>query len=52
MVLMQNNTKMPFQTAAVAWQHYVGCNDVSPATLVAMRTFRDRYVDHGPEFIP
>jgi hypothetical protein len=52
MVLMQNNTKMPFQTAAVAWQHYVGCNDVSPAALVAMRTFRDRYVDHGPEFIP
>jgi hypothetical protein len=52
MVLMQNNTKMPFQTAAVAWQHYIGCNDLSPAALEAMRKFRDRYVDHGPEFIP
>jgi hypothetical protein len=52
MVLMQNNSKMPFQTAAVAWQHYVGCNDLSPAALEAMRTFRDRFVDQGPEFVP
>jgi hypothetical protein len=52
MVLMQNNTKMPFQAAAVAWQHYVGCNDLGPAAIEAMRKFRDRYVDHGPEFIP
>jgi hypothetical protein len=52
MVLMQNNTKMPFQTAAVAWQHYIGCNDLSPRGIEAMRKFRDRYVDHGPEFIP
>jgi hypothetical protein len=52
MVLMENNTKMPFKTAAVAWRHYLGCKDASPATLEAMRTFRDRYVDQGPEFIP
>jgi hypothetical protein len=52
MVLMQNNTNMPFQTAAVAWRHYVGCKNASPATIVAMRKFRDRYVDKGPEFIP
>ena len=52
MVLMQNNSKMPFQTAAVAWRHYVGCKDAGPATLTAMRTFRDRWVDQGPEFIP
>jgi uncharacterized protein DUF3105 len=52
MVLMQNNTNMPFQAAAVAWRHYVGCKDASPATIVAMRKFRDRYVDQGPEFIP
>lgn len=51
-LLMQNNTKMPFQAAAVAWQHYVGCNDVSPASLTAMRQFRDRFVDHGPELVP
>ncbi|HEY0345947.1 MAG TPA: DUF3105 domain-containing protein [Solirubrobacteraceae bacterium] len=52
MVLMQNNTNMPFQTAAVGWQHYVGCKDASPGSIVAMRKFRDRYVDKGPEFIP
>ncbi|MDQ1686691.1 MAG: hypothetical protein QOC82_3428 [Frankiaceae bacterium] len=52
MVLMRNNTKMPFQTAAVAWQHYVGCKDASPATIKAMAAFRDRFVDKGPELIP
>jgi hypothetical protein len=52
MVLMRNNTKMPFQTAAVAWQHYVGCKDSSPAAIKAMATFRDRFVDKGPELIP
>jgi hypothetical protein len=52
MVLMQDNTKMPFLTAAVAWQHYIGCNNLSPAALAAIRKFRDRYVDRGPEFVP
>jgi hypothetical protein len=52
MVLMRNNSKMPFQAAAVAWTRYVGCNDVGPAAIAAMRKFRDRYVDKGPEFIP
>ena len=52
MVLMQNNSKMPFQTAAVAWRHYVGCKNAGPATLDAMRAVRDRWVDQGPEFIP
>lgn len=52
MLLLRNNTKMPFQTAAVAWRHYVGCKTSSPATIKAMAAFRDRYVDKGPEFIP
>jgi hypothetical protein len=52
MVLMRNNTRMPFQAAAVAWRHYIGCNNVTPAAIDAMREFRDRYVDQGPEFIP
>jgi hypothetical protein len=52
MVLMENNTKMPFKTAAVAWRHYLGCKDAGRATIEAMRSFRDRYVDQGPEFIP
>jgi hypothetical protein len=51
MVLMQNNTKMPFKTAAVAWRHYVGCTSASPAAIAAMRAFRDRFVDKGPELV-
>ncbi len=52
MLIMRNNTKMPFQTAAVAWRHYVGCKDAGPKAIAAMRAFRDRYVDKGPEFVP
>lgn len=52
MALMRNNSKMPFETAAVAWRHYVGCKDASPKSLAALRTFRDRFVDKGPELIP
>jgi hypothetical protein len=52
MVLMRNNTKMPFTTAAVAWRHYMGCKDAGPKAIAAMRLFRDKYVDKGPEFIP
>jgi hypothetical protein len=52
MVLMRNNTKMPFETAAVSWRHYVGCKDAGPASIKAMQTFRDRFVDKAPEFIP
>ncbi len=52
MVLMRNNTQMPFQAAAVAWRGYVGCNAVTPAALEAMRVFRDRWVDKAPEFVP
>lgn len=52
MLLMRNNTKMPFQAAAVGWRHYVGCNDVGPAAIKALRAFRDRYVDKGPELVP
>ena len=52
MLLMRNNTGMPFQAAAVAWRHYIGCRDASPAAIAAMRTFRDRWVDRAPEFVP
>jgi hypothetical protein len=51
MVLMQNNTRMPFKTAAVAWRHYIGCSSASPSAIAAMRTFRDRFVDKGPELV-
>jgi hypothetical protein len=51
-VLMQNNTKMPFEVAAVAWRHYVGCPKFTDKSIPAMRAFRDVYVDTAPEQIP
>jgi hypothetical protein len=51
-VLMQNNSKMPFQVAAVAWRHYMGCREFTPASIEAMRTFREELVDTAPEKIP
>ena len=51
-VLMQNNTKMPFQVAAVAWRHYMGCKTFTPKSVEALRTFRDELIDKGPETVP
>jgi hypothetical protein len=51
-VLMQNNSKMPFQVAAVAWRHYMGCNEFTPKSIEAMRTFREELIDKAPEKIP
>jgi hypothetical protein len=51
-VLMENNTDMPFEVAAVAWRHYVGCKKYSDLALPALRAFRDVYIDTAPEQIP
>jgi hypothetical protein len=52
MLLMQNTTEMPYEVAAVAWRHHVGCKQVNDRTWDALRAFRDRYVDRAPELIP
>jgi hypothetical protein len=51
-VLMRNNTKMPFQVAAVAWRHYMACREFTPESIAALRTFRDELIDKGPETVP
>ncbi|MEA2190721.1 MAG: hypothetical protein QOI73_842 [Solirubrobacteraceae bacterium] len=51
-LLMQNNSKMPFEVAAVAWRHYIGCEKFSPAAIPAMNAFRELYVDTAPEQVP
>jgi hypothetical protein len=51
-VLLENNTNMPFQVAAVAWTHVLGCETMTPEVFDAMRAFRERFVDKGPELIP
>jgi hypothetical protein len=51
-VLMRNNSKMPFQVAAVAWRHYMACREFTPKTIGALRTFRNALIDKGPETVP
>ena len=52
MVLFENNTNMPYEVAATAWTHLIGCKTVNDKTWDALRAFRDRFVDKGPELIP
>lgn len=52
MVLFQNNTNMPYEVAATAWTHIIGCKTVNAQTWDALRAFRDRFLDKGPELIP
>jgi hypothetical protein len=49
-LMFQNNTNMPYAVAATAWGHIIGCKTVkTPAMFDALRDFRVRYVDKGPE---
>ena len=52
MLLFQNNTNMPYEVAATAWTQLLGCKTVNANTWDAIRAFRDRFVDKGPEIIP
>jgi Protein of unknown function (DUF3105) len=52
MVLFQNNTNMPYEVAATAWTQLLGCKTVNANTWDAIRAFRDRFIDKGPEIIP
>jgi Protein of unknown function (DUF3105) len=52
MLLFQNNTNMPYQVAATAWTQVLGCKTVNDKTWDAIRAFRDRFTDKGPELIP
>jgi hypothetical protein len=51
-LLYENNTGMPFQVAAASWQHYLGCPKWNENVIDAIRSYREQYVDKGPEFIP
>jgi hypothetical protein len=51
-LLFQNNTNMPYQVAATAWTHLIGCKQVNDKVWDALRAFRIRYTDQAPEQIP
>jgi hypothetical protein len=61
MVLVPNETNMPFDVAATAWTidpapngtgRLLGCREYSPEVFDALRTFRDEHRDNGPENVP
>jgi Protein of unknown function (DUF3105) len=51
-LLFQNTTNMPYAVAATAWTQLLGCKAMNPKVFDAIRAFRARYTDKGPEFIP
>jgi hypothetical protein len=52
MLLFENTTGMPYQVAATAWGQLLGCPRMNPKVFDALRTFRERYIDKGPEIVP
>ncbi|MET0762404.1 MAG: DUF3105 domain-containing protein [Thermoleophilaceae bacterium] len=52
MVLVPNETKMPYEVAASAWTRSLTCDTVNDKTWDALRLFRDKYRDQGPEKVP
>jgi len=51
MILLPRGS-MPYAVAATAWTHRLGCERFGPRSFDALRAFRDRYRDRGPEFVP
>jgi hypothetical protein len=52
MVLMPNNTDMPYDVAAIAWDHKVVCPRMGDKVFDAIRAFKEQYRDQGPEQVP
>jgi hypothetical protein len=52
MLLFENTTGMPYAVAATAWTHLLGCPSMNDKVFDAIRTFRSRYIDKGPEKVP
>jgi hypothetical protein len=52
MLLYENTTNMDAQVAATAWTHSLTCPTMNDKVFDAIRTFRARYIDKGPETVP
>lgn len=51
-LLFQNQTNMPYEVAATAWDHLIGCKTYNARTTRALGEFYAAYVDQGPETVP
>jgi hypothetical protein len=52
MVMFENTTNMDAAVAATAWTHSLTCAEMKPEVFDALRSFRDEYLDKGPEKVP
>lgn len=52
MILTVNATGMPYEVAATAWRHLLGCPEMNDEVYGALRAFRSEYRDAGPELVP
>ena len=52
MLLFENTTNMPSAVAATAWGHSLTCPEMNDKVFDAIRTFRARWIDKGPETVP
>jgi hypothetical protein len=51
-LLVENATGMPCDVAATAWGQGVLCPKLNDRSFDALRAFRDRFRDRGPETVP
>jgi Protein of unknown function (DUF3105) len=52
LLLYENTTGMKDAIAATAWTHSLTCPEMNDKVFDAIRTFRARYIDKGPETVP
>ena len=52
MLLFENTTGMDSAVAATAWGHSLTCPEMNDKVFDAIRTFRARWIDKGPETVP
>jgi hypothetical protein len=52
LLLYENTTGMEPAVAATAWTHSLSCPEMNDKVFDAIRTFRARYLDQGPETVP
>jgi hypothetical protein len=52
MLLFENTTNMPYAVAATAWTHSLTCPEMNDKAFDAIRAFRAKYIDKGPEKVP
>ena len=52
MLLFENTTNMNAAVAATAWTHSLTCPEFNDKIYDAIRAFRARFIDKGPEAVP